>query len=116
MRGSRREVGSICYNGKGYALIKIEKEGKTSWKLYHQVIFEQKMGRPKRPNERLYFIDGDITNLSPDNISSRTLGENNIRRRKRVIEEKIKILQEELNSINKEIEMAVIDRTTIKKK
>jgi hypothetical protein len=49
----------------GYRYIKVDE--KNAWRLKHTVIWESKNG-PVPPGHIVRFIDGDITNLEPDNL------------------------------------------------
>ncbi len=40
----------------------------TGWKLSHRLVVERELGIEIRPNERVRFVDGDRTNLSPKNL------------------------------------------------
>lgn len=115
VKGIIRPEGSTCLNGKGYTSIKVAtEEGGSFWKLLHHVVWEKKVGRPKEPNEILYFVDGDITNFDPDNIAVKVKGENSLVRRKaQLIKQKLKI-EEELETINKRIESERTIKSSLK--
>lgn len=63
-RGEKSPVGTVIVNVNGYSQTKTE-EG---WKGTHIIILEEKLGRKLRSGERAKFVDGDKSNLSPDNI------------------------------------------------
>jgi hypothetical protein len=50
----------------GHTVIKTD-EG---WRYLSHLIAEEKLRRPLRPGERVTYLDGDHTNLSPDNIGT----------------------------------------------
>lgn len=52
----------------GYLAIKLD-DG--SWQYKHRILAEKKLGRPLSGNERVFFKDGDKTNLDPDNLEIR---------------------------------------------
>lgn len=45
------------------------------WQAAHRFIMEGKLGRQLLPGERVKFVDGDKTNLDPDNIELAPTGE-----------------------------------------
>jgi hypothetical protein len=63
-RGRPSKVGDVTVNANGYSQTKTE----TGWVGTHQLVLEEKLGRKLLPGERAIFIDGDRTNLHPDNI------------------------------------------------
>lgn len=64
-RGKAAEVGTIRIAQNDYRYIKTE----DGWRLLHHVIAEKKIGRPLRPDERVYFIDGNRADFDPSNLS-----------------------------------------------
>ena len=67
-RGKKREVGSIRIAQNGYRYIQTE----NGQRLLHHVLAETKLGRPLRPDERVYFMDSDRTHVEADNIEVRS--------------------------------------------
>jgi hypothetical protein len=63
-RGTSKEIGDHFTNANGYTYEKTE----AGWTPLHQVIAEKKLGRPLKPEERAYYIDGNRTNHSEDNV------------------------------------------------
>ena len=63
-RGAKAENGATRIAPNGYHYTK--KDGK--WYLTHRMIVEEKLGRPMLATERCFFIDGDKTNVNPENI------------------------------------------------
>jgi len=63
-RGEKSPVGTVIINKNGYSQTKTE-EG---WKGTHIIILEEKLGRKLLAGERAKFVDGDKSNLHPDNI------------------------------------------------
>ncbi len=63
-RGKKREVGSIRIAQNGYRYIQTEQ----GQRLLHHVLAEKKLGRSLRPDERVYFVDGDRSHVEVDNI------------------------------------------------
>lgn len=64
-RGRTSKVGDENVNALGYRQIKTADRG---WIGKHIVILEKQLGRKLRAGERAIFVDGDKTNLHPDNI------------------------------------------------
>jgi len=67
-RGTKRGVGSIRIAKNGYRYIQTE----TGQRLLHHVLAEKKLGRPLRPDERVYFMDGNREHVEADNIEVRS--------------------------------------------
>lgn len=49
----------------GYEYTRTER----GWELSHRIIARQELGREIGSNERVRFVDGDRTNLSPENLA-----------------------------------------------
>ena len=64
MRGKPSPDGTMRKAPNGYWYQKTPQ----GWRLYHHVIVELKLGRPLKPGERVYFIDGNRDNYEPDNL------------------------------------------------
>ena len=104
LRGSSKELGSSTFNSNGYESVKVKDEqGRTYWKLRHQIVYEEKVGRQKLPTERLFFIDGNNQNFDPKNIGVKQLGEGNLRRRRNYLLKKIEEAQKELEAVEASI-------------
>lgn len=67
VRGRESEIGDTRTAPNGYHYTKTE----DGWRLTHHILAEEALGRPLRENERVYFRDGDRTNLSKDNVQVR---------------------------------------------
>jgi hypothetical protein len=99
MKGKTANIGSTYVSDNGYEYTKT-KEG---WELTHRLMAEAKLGRKLKKGERVYFVDGDRTNLTPDNIQIRgtvNSKEDKLRRKKeqyRRLRQEIKDLEEELS-------------------
>ena len=63
-RGTKRPVGSVRIAQNGYRYIQTE----NGQRLLHHVLAETSLGRPLRPDERVYFVDGDRSNVIMENI------------------------------------------------
>lgn len=74
---------------------------KGKWRLTHHIIAEKRMGRLLKTGERVYFVDGNRTNLDPDNIEVRR-----VKTKADRIEEKrrkIKQLQAEIKELQSKV-------------
>jgi len=63
-RGASKKIGDRFENKNGYTYEKTEQ----GWRPVHQLIAEQLLGRPLKPDERAVFKDGNRKNLDPTNI------------------------------------------------
>lgn len=97
-RGKAATVGDTMVNVNGYHNTRTA----DGWRLTHHLIAEEKLGRPVNTDvEMIRFVDGDRSNLSPDNIEVIKKNKVGLRRRKALIEAKIEDLQAELADIEK---------------
>lgn len=99
-RGAKANEGDTRTSANGYHYTRTV----DRWRLTHHLIAEQQLGRPLREDEGVYFDDGKRENLSPENIKVRDKGRGSLRRRRSVIEDRIRELQAELEEINKELQ------------
>lgn len=97
-RGRNAKLGEERTSPNGYRYVKC-KEG---WVLKHKLIAEKTLGRKLADNERIRFIDGDRTNLDPDNLKVYTIRDKSPKARIAEIDAKI----EELMIERKELENA----------
>lgn len=84
---------TVAANGYHYI-----KDAKGDRRLLHHVIAEETIGRALEKGERVYFIDGDRSNLNPDNIEVRKVARSKTNRIE-VLKEKIRMYQEELDEL-----------------
>jgi hypothetical protein len=63
-RGTQGREGATRVAPNGYHYTRT----KSKWRLTHHLVVEESLGRPLKPKERVYFIDGDRNNLDPDNL------------------------------------------------
>lgn len=73
------------------------------WVLVHHIVAVKKLGRQLLPSEGAYFVDGDRTNFSPDNVGIRVKGGGKQRARLAAIEERIRELEAEREIILKDL-------------
>jgi hypothetical protein len=99
MRGSRSEVGDTRTAKNGYHYTKTEEK----WELTHHLIAEEKLGRKLTADERVVFVDGDRTNLDPDNIEVRRKATASLRRKEAQLVTRIEELQAQLDAVRDKI-------------
>lgn len=97
-RGKQAAVGDERVSQNGYRYVKTPQ----GWRLKHQIILEEKLGRPLAENERCRFEDQDRTNLDPDNLSVYLVAQQSKGKRRAYLEMKIEELQSELDRLNEE--------------
>lgn len=95
-RGRNAPIGSERTSPNGYQYVKC-KEG---WVLKHKLVVEEHLGRKLEENERIRFIDGDRTNLDPENLKVYTVRDKSPKARIAEIDAKI----DELMTERKELE------------
>lgn len=100
-RGQTADVGATRVANNGYHYTKT-KEG---WVLTHHLTAEKLLGRPLDSNEIVKFKAPKFKRdpHNPDGIKVIKKKTSSLRRRKAVVEDKIRELQAELNQINKEL-------------
>lgn len=99
---SKKEIGAERVSQNGYTYVKV---GEGQWRLKHHIIAEHTLGRPLRADERVYFKDGDKTNLKAYNIAIMPKGSGSLRKRRAVLESKIEELQAELTDVNRALKL-----------
>tara|TARA_R110002051_G_scaffold66296_1_gene120096 strand:- start:122 stop:424 length:303 start_codon:yes stop_codon:yes gene_type:complete len=70
MRGQKSPIGSTRVAPNGYHYTKT---GEFDWRLTHHIVMEEKLGRNLMAHERVFFVDGDRSNLNPDNLLIREI-------------------------------------------
>lgn len=63
-RGRKAGVGDTRVARNGYHYTRTE-EG---WESTHRLVLREELGRPVGSDERVRFLDGDRTNLDPENL------------------------------------------------
>jgi hypothetical protein len=97
-RGKQATIGDERTSQNGYQYVKTPQ----GWRLKHQIILEEKLGRPLAENERCRFNDGNRNNLDPDNLTVYRKASQTTGKRKAWLEAKIEELQAELDALNEE--------------
>ena len=98
-RGKAAQIGDTMVNANGYHNTRLV----DGWELTHRIVAEKKLGRKLKGNEMVRFVDGDRTNLEPNNIEVIETGNHSLRRRKASLEARIEELQAQLEEVNKEL-------------
>lgn len=94
-RGHVGKEGDTFINQNGYHYTKTD--GK--WRATAHLIAEEKLGRPLNHSlEMVKFVDGDRTNLNPDNISTTP------RRSKHSKEARVAVLESRIAELQAELE------------
>jgi hypothetical protein len=94
-RGAIAEVGAERWSPNGYLYRKTD----DGWETVHRLLAEEKLGRPLNANEYATFMDGDKTNLDPENIIIKLRGRSSLRRRLIQVEDRLR----ELNAVRDDI-------------
>lgn len=94
MRGHPAALGDTRTSPNGYHYTRTE----NGWELTGRLVAAKKLGRPLAQNERIRYVDGDRTNLNPDNIEVYVVTKN-VNRRRAQIEARIEELQSELRDL-----------------
>ncbi|TXH54665.1 MAG: hypothetical protein E6Q97_10335 [Desulfurellales bacterium] len=89
-----KKYGPVQVSANGYSYVK--HNGKR--RLLHHVIAEETIGRELEKGERVYFLDGDRSNLDPKNIEVRKVARSKANRIE-VLREKIRMYQDELDEL-----------------
>lgn len=76
-RGKAASPGDTNVAKNGYHYTRTEER----WVLTHHLLAEQNLGRPLRPDEQAYFLDGDRRNLVAENVGTRPKRTNGSRRK-----------------------------------
>jgi hypothetical protein len=98
------KLGSIRIAQNGYKYTKVAMSGPDQWRLTHHIRAEEKLGRPINTDvERVFFIDGDRTNLAYSNLKVEPKGKGSLKRREAVLEDRIRELTAQLEDIKLQI-------------
>lgn len=96
VRGRRSRVGETRVAPNGYHYTRT----KQGWELTHRILLRKKLGRDIESNERCRFIDGDKTNLDPDNLEVYVTKEQTAAKKRARLEAKIEELSAELQDLS----------------
>jgi hypothetical protein len=98
-RGQVAKDGDTRVAPNGYHYVR--REGK--WVLKHWIVAEERLGRAIKPNEMVYFVDGDKTNFKPSNIQIRIKKTSSMRKQVALIEDRIRELLAKRDLLLKQI-------------
>ena len=99
-RGRTSPVGTETVNANGYTQVKTD----TGWTGKHTLVLEEKLGRKLRSGERAIFVDGDKSNLSPDNIELATTSTKSVQSRIAKLQAEIEDRQALIKDLEEELE------------
>jgi len=94
-RGKKSKIGDTRISANGYHYTRT----RTGWTLTHRLVAEDKIGRTLTPEERVRFLDGDRTNLNPDNLDVYEIKQASREKKRARIEARIEELQAQLNEL-----------------
>jgi len=95
MRGKKSKTGNTRVAPNGYHYTRT----KTGWRLTHHVVAEKTLGRLLKEEERVYFKDGDRTNIDPSNLEIRTTKPKTPAAKRAQLEAKIDDLRAQLEAL-----------------
>lgn len=95
-RGKRSEVGDTRWSANGYHYTRTE----DGWQLTHRLVAVDKLGRDLTPEERVRFVDGDRSNIDPDNIEVYEIRQASKAKKRARIEARIAELQAQLQELD----------------
>lgn len=102
-RGAKAELGDTYIAANGYHYTKAALNGHEEFRLTHHILAEQELGRPLREDERVVFLDGNRSNLDPDNIAVRVKGKATARRRLAQLEARKLEIEAEIELVTKDL-------------
>jgi hypothetical protein len=94
-RGQSSKVGDTRVSPNGYHYTRTDKE----WRLTHHLLAEKKLGRLLNKDERVIFVDGKRSNLSPDNLKVIVKGSGSVARQRARLTARINELTAQLNEL-----------------
>jgi hypothetical protein len=98
-RGKPADVGETRVSKNGYHYTRTE----DGWRLTHHLVAIAKLRRELRPGERVYFGDGDKTNLTPYNIRVTDSTRATIERRIRHIDDQVEGLRAQKEALEDQL-------------
>lgn len=96
MRGQKSKTGTTRWSPNGYHYTRT----RTGWRLTHHLVAEKKLGRRLKENERVYFIDGDRTNLAQENLDIRSVREKTKQALRAQLEARLEDIQARLEELD----------------
>jgi hypothetical protein len=97
-RGQPANEGDTRTSANGYHYTRTKNE----WRLTHHLLAEQILKRALEPKERVYFIDGDRTNLKCSNIGIAGKRPQSVKARRARLEARLEEIQAQLDALDEE--------------
>lgn len=97
-RGQRAHEGDTRTAPNGYHYTRTKNE----WRLTHHLLAEEILKRALEPKERVYFIDGDRTNLTCSNIGVAGKRPKSVRAQRARLEARLEEIQAQLDALDEE--------------
>jgi hypothetical protein len=95
VRGQRSEPGATRVSPNGYHYTRTEEK----WICTHVLVAEEMLGRKLTKDERCRFLDGDRTNLDPNNIVVYKTRKPSASAKRAQLEAKLEQIQEQLDDL-----------------
>ena len=97
-RGRKANIGDKRTAPNGYQYIRTVK----GWELTHRLVIEEERGAPVGSDERVRFIDGNRTNLAPENLEVYTVKKGSVDKRIARLEVRKDDIMSELEELYRE--------------
>lgn len=94
-RGRKAQDGATFINKNGYYHTRTA----GRWELTARLVAAKKLGRELQPGERVRFIDGNRSNLAPENIRVTSQKPKSTEAQRAALEHQIEELQAQLDSL-----------------
>jgi hypothetical protein len=91
-RGTKSVLGDRFVNKNGYTYEKTNR----GWEAVHQIIAEEKLKRRPKPDEQVYFKDGNRGNIDPSNIGIKLRKSQSPERRLTLMDARIEDMKDQL--------------------
>jgi hypothetical protein len=97
-RGTKSVLGDRFVNKNGYTYEKTNR----GWEAVHQIIAEEKLKRRPKPDEQVYFKDGNRGNIDPSNIGIKLRKARTPKSRLSLLEAKIADMKDQLSLLEQQ--------------
>ena len=98
-RGRKAHIGDTRIAPNGYHYTRTD----GGWESTHRLVCAERLGRSVNSNERVRFLDGDRTNLNPENLEVYTIKQGSSHSRIARLEAKKDDIMSELIDLYKEV-------------